>query len=365
MAWPITAATKASLRSAHTVKTTVLIDAGGSTPIYTADLIGGSVDMDGSSLVRTTVSLTLSPAAWTEAKRWPLVAARVEINYGVGALDSATPTVLIPFGKLFVEKVSRSVPGGAVQVECSDFMRFIEYSAIRSSSTFGPALTYKNAIVSLASPNPFSLFWDPSSDWSNDRPLPPTFYLDKAESRFYYLEQLLDTLNLHLWVNRSSMFEVQRLDAYSATPVWDIDAGATGVLLSSDDERSGEQTRNEIKVVSTPADGSIPLTVYVEDVDPSSPTYTGGLFGRRTYTRSSGFLTDQASMIALGRSLLIQQLGLSRSLRASIPPAPHLDPGDVVSLTLPGEFPELRRIASVSIDLTGGATNVVLVEHRV
>lgn len=162
-------------------------------------------------------------------------------------------------------------------------------------------------------------------------------------------------------------------------PVWTVDAGATGVLISADRERNRQKTFNVVVVDAPTTDGSAPFApVVVWDNDPNSPTFAGpgagvgglsdlpaassaGPFGQRPTYYSSPLLKTSGQATTAGQAILARVSGLAAQVTATSVPNAALDDGDTVLVRLP----RLRRTdsAPVEVHLVDGFT-VPLVPSR-
>jgi hypothetical protein len=360
MAYPISADTAAKLRTAHVARPRLEI------PNVTTSvpILNGSVSLDGTSLVRTTARLTIASDWWDIASQWPAYGRRAQVYYGVGALDTTQTTTEIPFAQMIVESVTRTHPGAEVEVTLSDLMRLCQYRSFDVTYNWPGQTAYSLLLKDLMTPSQQNQ--NPNSVYGADPTTGGNTVFDAGSERLDAIRNVVDACNSRISMSRGPLYwEVQPKVPFNLSPVWDVNAGQTGVLLGASEEMTAETTRNRVIVFSEPNDGTAPVYAIAEDTDPSSPTRTNGPFGIRVFRRSSGFLKDITAMTALAKSLLADQLGLLRKISVDTTPAPHLDPFDVVYLTLPGQFQELRDIAKVEIDLAGGPTRLELAQHRV
>jgi hypothetical protein len=75
---------------------------------------------------------------------------------------------------------------------------------------------------------------------------------------------------------------------------------------------------------------SVPILAYVEDTDPSSPTYAAGPFGVVPSIQRTTLVTSQAQGDAMVQTQLAQQKGTLDSLELTVVPNPAIDVDDVV-----------------------------------
>lgn len=352
------------LRSAHTASAYVEITAPSTYPYGTyekLDITDGTIDMDASALVRTTGSFTLSPEIWDRAQLWPWYGVTIKATYIIGAVDMVTPPVLVPFPPLIVEKASRSLPGADVVVEASDPMRLCEYAdfpwPMYVASYLGANKLYSDFLAWLMTASKRQP--DPTNTYGSNPALPGDLILDSSRNRLEYIRDTADTLLDDVWINRAGYWQADLANRQQAVS-WSIDASASGVMLSADDELSGEKVRNDVVVGGEQTNGQQPVYARAQDADPNSPTYVSGPFGARMYKRSSGFIRDTAGMNNLALAVLAQQKLLRVQSKVEVTPAPHLDPTDLVLVSLPYDSPRTRQIETISHSLVGGACSIGL-----
>jgi hypothetical protein len=149
-------------------------------------------------------------------------------------------------------------------------------------------------------------------------------------------------------------------------PVWIVDAGPTGVLVSYTRSYTRGKVYNGV-VVSNETSSSDPLVepirVLVVDLDQGSPTYWYGPFGQVPRFYTSGFIYTRAQAIAAGTSILSKESGLAAGLDFEAVPNPALDVDDVVQVVFSDRTSEIHVIDSVKIGL--GASSTVSATTRV
>jgi hypothetical protein len=184
----------------------------------------------------------------------------------------------------------------------------------------------------------------PRQTWDRDR--------DKA------IQDLAKAASLDVYMGRQGNPVIRNAPTLSASPVWDVDAGASGVLVSADRERNRQKTYNIVVVNSSAQDGPLFPTQYVWDNDPDSPTYAGpgsgvgetppaassaGPFGQRPFFYSSPLLLNFTQARVAGATILEKVMGLAAQLTLSSVSNPALEVGDTIRVTLPKERFDIAR----------------------
>ena len=111
------------------------------------------------------------------------------------------------------------------------------------------------------------------------------------------------------------------------------------------------------KVIATSSNASLGDTFRgeAEDDDPASPTYYSGPFGKKARRYSSPFLSGDTQCDWAAAAILASNLGVAKSVAATLITDPRLEPSDVVQVTRTAlGIDELHIIDRASIGL--GAT---------
>lgn len=139
----------------------------------------------------------------------------------------------------------------------------------------------------------------------------------------------------------------------SNVPVWDVDAGENGVLVSMGRSISSEGVFNLVEVYGNPTDNDLELPPGAGDADGdiNSPTWTGSKFGV-----VSKVVTDSLATVftvnAMAKALLRASLGFPKSIDFSAVPNAALEPYDPVRVTLNGQENGVHILRKLTIPLT-------------
>lgn len=134
-------------------------------------------------------------------------------------------------------------------------------------------------------------------------------------------------------------------------PVWTLDAGASGVLVSASESLDRSSVRNGVSVRAQPAADAAPIYSLATDNDPASPTRWGGPFGHVPLVVQSQSVETQAGADSLAASLLNLRLGLSRTLELHAVTNPALEGGDVVTVAHADGRTETALVNALQFDL--------------
>ncbi len=138
----------------------------------------------------------------------------------------------------------------------------------------------------------------------------------------------------------------------SDEPDFVVESGARG-LIAGDLTYNADLVHNDVVVTSTnPAIGTI--RARASDLDPASPTYIRGTYGRLTREIVTDIASTQTQVQDLATRTLAEELGRTTTLvDAETVPHPGLDPADIVEITSP-----LRGMTSTRLRITDVTTPV-------
>lgn len=138
-----------------------------------------------------------------------------------------------------------------------------------------------------------------------------------------------------------------------ADPVYEVNHGADGVLVSMSRSLSRDSAYNGLVVTGEAPDGNPPVRAVARDMNPRSATYWGGKFGQVPSSYSSSFITTMAQARTSAAALLRRNLGVPYNVDFSAVPNPALEPLDPVNVTFSyRDRSEVHVIEKLNIPLT-------------
>lgn len=153
---------------------------------------------------------------------------------------------------------------------------------------------------------------------------------------------------------------VQRRYAWTvpAEPTFTLADGQGGMIMGSP-SRDRDQVYNSISVSGERADGSTPVFALAEDVDPASPTYVNGPFGRRNRHIRLQTPQTQGSAQSAANDYLRRSIGLYETWRWTQPVDAAMELGDVPMINAFGRTGIIQVVSAFSLPLdTGGMMSV-------
>ncbi len=132
--------------------------------------------------------------------------------------------------------------------------------------------------------------------------------------------------------NRAGVYEVVPEPMPSDPPVWTVDSGDEGVLVSTSKEYHRDGIFNAVVATGENEDTAWAYTFTLKDTDPSSPTRWDGPFGRVPRFYYSPLLHTETSVEKAADTLLKKSLMVKSGMGLSAIPNPTLEVGDTVEV---------------------------------
>jgi hypothetical protein len=136
--------------------------------------------------------------------------------------------------------------------------------------------------------------------------------------------------------------------------VWDVDVGATGVLVAASRRNTRANTYNGVSVLGATSEGGTRVYSYALDTNAASPTWFDGTFGRKTLRIEADTLTTKAACYAAATVQLQNLTGLSKNVSFTSLWNPALQEGDVCLFKFADGSQEYHLIDSLSFDFASG-----------
>ncbi|MFD5351197.1 DUF5047 domain-containing protein [Streptomyces sp. NPDC058657] len=315
-----------------------------------APLLSWSVTADRTANVRRTMQAVFAPGARRGLDGVTVQGTYVQLDVGIDYLDGSEE--LIPQGRFRLDEEDAALPVGGISVKgygrekavIDD--KFLIPRTERNSSALDliealllesvPTATVlrrstRDAVVSVTT-------------WERER----WEAIDGTDA------SLARSVGVEVWADGTGQFVISRVPTLSDPPVWTVDTGDGGALITAAASTSTAGLYNIVVAIGDASNGSTPIgPVIVQDADPTSPTRVSGPMGRRPRHYSSPLLRTAAQADTAARSLLSNSLGLSAGLSFSALPNPALEPGDVVRVVPDDRPAELHIIDKLTLSSTG------------
>lgn len=315
-------------------------------------IVDGDVKHDATADVRGTLDLTTTPDLWPKVPT-DLVTPygnEVFVRRGIAFGNGTTEWVSQGYYRIYAVEQAEA-PRGAPRLEAKDRMSGIVDARLEVPRQFTASHTVQQVVESLV------LEVYPEAEIVTDAEtnlgavaLGRSIIVE--EDRYAALRDVVRSIGrVMYWNHEGDLFIGKAPDP--ADPIFDVNAGAFGVLVSAGRSHDREGIYNAVVATGEATDTSPPVRGIARDMNPDSPTFWGGRFGKVPRYYASPLITTIGQAQSAAASILQQSLGLPYSVDFSTVPNPALEPLDVVRVTYSDrESPEVHVLKTVSLGLT-------------
>jgi hypothetical protein len=305
----------------------------------------GDVRADADAAVRATLNLTTT-AAWSTPGLDP-DGAEVFVRRAVVGAGGTTEWVSLGYYRLY-DIEQDDAPKGRLRLAGRDRMSGIVDARLLMPTQFAAGVTVGSVVEQLVT----DVYPDAVIEW--DDPAVEAELLTRShvveEDRHPFLAELVTSRAKDwYWDHRGVL--VIRTPPDTRTPVWEVNAGAGGVLVNQRRRKSREGVYNAVVATGEGADTETPVRAAVIDDNPASRTYWSGRHGKVPRFFTSSFLRTDNQCLNAATNILRKQLGLAYSVDFTAVPNPALEPLDPVKTSTSDGY-ELHVLQTPVIPLT-------------
>lgn len=318
-------------------------------------ILGGDVQLDGTAEIRGTLSLEIPGVDESTGKPWfPRRAADLLAPYGVEVfvrrgVDLGSEILWAPLGYYRIDSAEQDGKSDdPIRITGSDRMagildaRPIDVRELLPSRSVGSVFA---ELVGEVYPSAAVVFDDDSAAAAIGRPLVV------EESRYEVLLEIATSLGKIMFWDGEGLLQVRDAPDES-TPLWQVKAGHSGVLIGAGRRVSREGVYNAVVATGEAGDNDAdPVRGIAVDSGATSPTRWGGRFGRVPRFYSSPFIRTQSQAEKAAREMLRRSLGAPRNVAFQAIVNPALAPWDPVRITHDDGNREIHVMERVTIPL--------------
>lgn len=354
---PVSAAFLAAVRASHDVAVRARVVQAGlsgvNPPGTLIPILSGDVRLDAAADVRSTVDLTTDGTGMWPRSNTALFAPYGNELFVERGLRVAAAIEWVSLGYHRIESPSQDrPPDGPLRITGSDRMAGIIDARLLAPRQFTAAETYGSVVGDLVREvyPAAHIEWD---DTTEARTLGRALIVE--EDRHGFLAELVRAIGkIWYWDHRGILLVRDPPDA--TTAVFDVEAGAGGVLISSTRSLTREGVYNAVVASGEAADTEDPARGVAVDANPASPTYFHGPFGPVPRFFTSPFLLTDGQAVSAAAAILRRELGLPYNVDLTAVPNPALEPWDPVRIRhATTEGAEMHIIQTLTIPLTATA----------
>jgi hypothetical protein len=175
------------------------------------------------------------------------------------------------------------------------------------------------------------------------------------DDRVKFLQELTTAYGKIMYFDYAGRLQVKSPPSQTNPPVYTIKAGAYGTLASMKRNISRDGVYNGAVAKGDPASDIPPVSGFALDLDPASPTYWFGPFGKVPEYFSSTFLTTDDQCAGAAAAMRVKQNGAPYTVNLTATPNPALEVSDVVTITYDVDQPDETHIVDrITLGLTSG-----------
>lgn len=300
-------------------------------PLYPLAIVDGVVNFDATAEIRATLNLTVA-ADWPSNvfdMLNPYGAADVFIERGV-VYGSGTRE-WVSLGYYRTDDLDQDdAPSGTIELQLSDRMAGIIDARLETPRQYDSAVTirfvvedlvqevYPGATVTITG-------FDPDVALGSDRVV--------ERDRYPFLLEIAKAHGCTVYFDYDGSFVMAPVpDLATAKAVASISHGAHGVLVGLSRKLTREGVFNAVVANGEQAGDGEPAHGVAYDLNPNSPTYWNGPFGKVPKFFSSSFLLNNEQCVDAAQAMLTRSIGLPYSVNFGMVPNAALEPLDVVDV---------------------------------
>lgn len=323
-----------TIRDSHEIRVYAAAISSASGVVDNLPVTSGSVVSDSSSQVRRTATVGIG-----RSDLWPAdpvsilspIGSELLISYGIVLQSGKVEYIQLIRGP--ITRVQRRIPtesdgGDAVTVTVADrSSKVAEARFDAPTQTIAGATTVSEISRLITAVLPTVSV----TDLTGSTKVAPQMEMER-ERWNDGIEKLADSISAEVYATPDGNFIIRTQPDVTSPPVWTLDVGDGGVLLSEDDEFTRDLTYNRVVASGQRVDGIPPVYAVASDTNVNSPTSINGPFGIKTRFYASPLLTTVAQCQSAADSMLARVIGHHMSIGFTTVTNPALEAGDVIRL---------------------------------
>jgi hypothetical protein len=321
--------------SSHTVVTKADLMLDGAVIYPDLPVTGGQVTVDRTAQVLRVASISLVDVYGDLVPDSPFQSltpygTEVKLYRGLQLLDG-TPE-LIPLGVFRLSQTSiKDNSGALIDLSASDRSRTISRTKFTGTYAIRAGTNVADAVASLVQnrlPNV------PMNITGTSHVTPALSYDAQADPWSDAIQTLATSIGFDAYFDVEGVFTFEpTADPSKQVPVLQLIEGPENVVTEIDTAYDDDPGYNGVIITGESTTNTTPAYGEAWDLNPESPTYFLGQYGRvpRFETSKTVTTNDQAQAMAAG--LLLRELGVTVQREITMVPNPALEPADVVHLS--------------------------------
>lgn len=349
-----------AVRSTHQMVTTVDVLYGRAPILTNLAVTSGAVEYDRTAAVMGHCRITLAEPALVPRPTGPLTPYGYELRVRRGVRYGSGDIELVDLGIFPTQRSNLS--GNVLDADLSgrDRSQLVVDARFEDDYAVAAGTNYATAIQALITDGvPGLTFLLPGTSF-----VTPDLVYPMGGNRWDAAQEMAASVGWELYFDGLGRCVARpEPSVATGTSVWTIDDGVDGVMVSADLSLDRASAYN--KVVASGENSALDAVFRGEaaDLNPLSPTYYLGAFGRKPYFLRSSLYTSDAQCVAAARRQLTKVVGVARSLHIRAVTQPALEAGDIITVRRSAlGVQEAHVIDKLTIGL--GAADAMQIESR-
>lgn len=359
---PVSEAFKSALTRAHSLATRVDLLIGGTMQMSGLALAesAGSVTLDRTAAVRGRCTVSLAtPDLIPRTARDAISPFGAELQVWRG-IELSTGPELVSLGVFPIQDLETDPSGGEMTLNLLDRAQRVIDAGFETTETIPAGTLVTDAIQQLITNGVPGI----SFRFVGSTEVTQLLVYDPGSStdRWAAAQSLAATIGCDLYFDGVGFCILTPVPDPSSGTVANLVDGPEGVVVSLAKKWDRAPAYNA--VIGTSSGTGAPIRATAYDLDPTSPSYYNGPFGRKPISYQAPFTSQTQAQTAVDAKLR-QGLGVTQSLDLTVVPNPALEPGDIVSVrrTLIG-VDEIDVLDSTTIPLDAASAQTCGVRAR-
>ncbi|MFI6302179.1 DUF5047 domain-containing protein [Amycolatopsis thailandensis] len=317
-------------------------------PQFEIPVTDGNVKSDATAEVRSSLDLTTTYEFPTDSSGL-LTPYGNELYVERGLVYGDGTTQWVGLGYFRMDDVDQDeAPDGVVQIMAKDRMAGIIDAKPLAPMQFAPGTSVSSMFSTLVG----EVYPGATIQYDFDAAtttFPDAHVMD--DSRYGFLKEICDSLGKVMYWDYQGYLQVKSAPSLN-TPVFDVTHGDGGVLTKASRSLSREGMFNAVVAKGEAPGEKAPVRYVAYDMNPKSPTYWNGPFGKVPTEISSTMITTTDQARAAAYAKLERVIGMPYEVNFSMVPNAALEPLDPVRVSYSDEVMEIHVIDSLTIPLT-------------
>lgn len=317
----------------------------------TIPILEGDVSLDASADIRATLDLTTDGTGWATQPGQPLTPYGNEIfvRRGVDLGGGTREWVSQGYFRIYAADQD-DAPDGPVRIAARDRMSGLVDARMTSPVQFHASHTvaqvFDRLVLEVYPAAVITYDFTPTAVAVNR-----TIVVE--EDRYAALRDLAFSLGRVMYFDHAGVLQV-RTAPDPMVAVFNVDAGRDGVLVTLARSLNRDGAYNAVVATGEAPDDKDPPRAVARDMNPDSPTYWNGPFGKVPRFYTSPFVTTQGQAITAAQQMLRRVLGIPYNVDFSAVPNPALEPNDPIRINYAGGS-ELHILDKLTVPLSAEA----------